>query len=217
MAVTYRGYASTDREYVSQRCYDAAVPTQAERSDATRTKLLAVARKLFAAKGYTATPLDELVRRAGVTKGAFYHHFPDKQAIFRAVFEALEEELVAAAASGARGSDALSRFRTGCHAFLEASIDPAVQRIVMMDGPAVLGWETWREIDWRHFLALVEQSLGNVLAERGQKRRPTKALAHLVFGALCESAMVVARAPKPREALAQVERELDLLLRGLSA
>ena len=192
-----------------------AMPTQAERTDATRGKLLAVARKLFATKGYAATSLDTLVRRAGVTKGAFYHHFPDKQAIFRAVFEAVEDDLVAAALAGSKGADALTRFRTGCHAFLAASVDPAVQRIVMMDGPAVLGWATWREIDWRHFLALVDEGLAQAMLEHGAKRRPTKALAHLVFGALCESAMVVARSPKPREALRQVQQELDVLLGGL--
>ena len=191
------------------------MPTQAERTDATRGRLLAVARKLFATKGYAATSLDALVRRAGVTKGAFYHHFPDKQAIFRAVFEAVEDDLVAAALAGSKGADALTRFRTGCHAFLAASVDPAVQRIVMMDGPAVLGWATWREIDWRHFLALVDEGLAQAMLEHGAKRRPTKALAHLVFGALCESAMVVARAPKPREALRQVQEELDVLLGGL--
>ena len=195
--------------------WDPAMPTQAERADATRGKLLAVARKLFATKGYAATSLDALVRRAGVTKGAFYHHFPDKQAIFRAVFEAVEDDLVAAALAGSRGTDALTRFRTGCHAFLAASVDPAVQRIVMMDGPAVLGWATWREIDWRHFLALVDEGLAQAMLEHGAKRRPTKALAHLVFGALCESAMVVARSPKPREALRQVRQELDVLLGGL--
>jgi len=191
------------------------MPTQAERTDATRGKLLAVARKLFATKGYAATSVDALVRRAGVTKGAFYHHFPDKQAIFRAVFEAVEDDLVAAALAGSKGTDALTRFRTGCHAFLAASVDPAVQRIVMMDGPAVLGWATWREIDWRHFLALVDEGLAQAMLEHGAKRRPTKALAHLVFGALCESAMVVARSPKPKEALRQVREELDVLLGGL--
>ena len=191
------------------------MPTQAARSDATRAKLLAVARKRFATKGYGATSLDDIVHRAGVTKGAFYHHFGDKQAIFRAVFEEVEQQLVAAATAGSRGTDATTRFRTGCHAFLEASLDPAVQRIVMMDGPAVLGWETWRAIDWRYFLALVEQGLAQAMAENQVKRRPTKALAHLVFGALCESAMVIARAPNPRDAMAEVRRELDVMIRGL--
>jgi AcrR family transcriptional regulator len=191
------------------------VPTQAERSEATRARLLAVAHKLFAGKGYAATSLELLVRRAGVTKGAFYHHFADKEAIFRAVFEETEQRLVEAAAAGARGGDALTRFRTGCLAFLKACLAPGVQRIVLRDGPAVLGWETWREIDWRYGLARIEDGLRQAMAEGQVKTRPTKPLAHLLFGALCESAMVIARAPKPRQAMAHVRRELDQLLEAM--
>jgi AcrR family transcriptional regulator len=191
------------------------VPTQIERAEATRGKLLAVARRLFATKGYAATSLDELVRRAGVTKGAFYHHFPDKQAIFRVVFEQAEQELCDAAAAAARGGDTCARFRAGCVAFLEASLDPGLQRITLTDAPAVLGWEVWREIDWRYGLALIESGLRQAMAEGHIPKRPTKAVAHMLFGALCESAMVIARAPKPREALRQARRELDVLLSGL--
>jgi AcrR family transcriptional regulator len=152
-----------------------------------------------------------------MTKGAFYHHFADKQAIFRAVFEEVEQQLVAAATGKARGGDAIARFRTGCAAFLEASLDPAVQRIVMMDGPAVLGWETWREIDWRYGLAAIEAGLAQAMADGLVRKRPTKPLAHLVFGALCESTMVIARSADPRATLGQVRRELDGLIAGLLA
>ena len=192
-----------------------AVPTQAKRSEATRGKLLAVAHRLLAAKGYAATSVDAIVRRAGVTKGAFYHHFADKQAIFRAVFEETEERLMATAAKGARGKNAVDRFRTGCLAFLGAFLDPGVQRIVLRDGPAVLGWETWRSIDWRYGLALIEEGLRHAIAEGCVRERPTRPLAHLLFGALCESAMVVSRSPKPRETLAEVRGELDQLLIAL--
>jgi AcrR family transcriptional regulator len=191
------------------------MPTQAERAGATRTKLLAVARKLFASRGYAATSLDDLVRRAGMTKGAFYHHFPTKEAIFRAVFEETEAQLVAAAHARSHGRDAVERFRNGCHAFLEACLDPAVQRIVMTDGPAVLGWETWREIDWRYWLAGIEAGLASAMADGLVRTRPTKPLAHVIFGALCESANVIARASDPRRALAEVRRELDAVLAGL--
>jgi hypothetical protein len=85
----------------------------------------------------------------------------------------------------------------------------------MMDGPAVLGWETWREIDWRYGLAAVEAGLAQAMADGLVARRPTKALAHLIFGALCESTMVIARAPEPRRALGEVRRELDRLVTGL--
>lgn len=191
------------------------MPTQGERSGATRARLLSVARRRFGARGYAATSVDELVRRAGVTKGAFYHHFADKPALFRAVFEETERQLVATAAAGAHGADARGRFRTGCLAFLEASLAPDVQRIVLHDAPAVLGWVTVREIGWRYGLALIETGLRQAMRDGRTTRRPTRALAHLLFATLCESAMVVARAPKPRRALALVRREVDGLVTAL--
>jgi len=187
------------------------VPTQEERSEASRGKLLAVARKLFRNRGYAETFIEEIAARAGVTKGAFYHHFPDKKAIFLAVFHETEQALMEASAAGARGPDAWSRFRAGCRAFLEASLDPGVQRIILRDGPVVLGWEEWREIDARYSLGLIEAALQQAMAE-GRVAGSLKALAHLLFGALCEGAMMVARAAKPRAALDEVLGEIDALL-----
>jgi AcrR family transcriptional regulator len=94
------------------------MPTNEERSEATRTRLLAVARKRFGTKGYAATSVEDLVRRAGVTKGAFYHHFDDKQAIFRAVLEEAQERLARRSAAAAQGDDAWERALAGCHAIL---------------------------------------------------------------------------------------------------
>ena len=187
------------------------MPTQEERSEASRGKLLAVARKLFRNRGYAETFIEEIAARAGVTKGAFYHHFPDKKAIFLAVFHETEQALMEASAAGARGPDAWSRFRAGCRAFLEASLDPGVQRIILRDGPVVLGWEEWREIDARYSLGLIEAALQQAMAE-GRVAGSLKALAHLLFGALCEGAMMVARAAKPRAALDEVLGEIDALL-----
>lgn len=189
--------------------------TQGERSEATRTKLLAVARKLFRARGYADTSLDDIAARAGVTKGAFYHHFEDKKAIFTAVFEEAEQQLVEAAAAGGRGGDVWSRFRAGCRAFLEASMDPGIQRVALRDAPVVLGWEVWREIAARHSLGVIEAGLTGAMATGQVRSRPTKPLARLLFGALCEGARMVARATDPREALAEVVREIDDLLAGM--
>src|SRR5439155_1683796 len=142
----------------------AGVATQEERSEATRGKLLAVARKLFRIRGYARTFIEDIAARAGVTKGAFYHHFPDKKAIFLAVFHETEQALMEASAAGARGPDAWSQFRAGCRAFLEASMDAGVQRIILRDGPVVLGWEAWREIDARYSLGLIGGALRQALA-----------------------------------------------------
>ena len=103
--------------------------TQRERSQATSTRLLTAARALFAAQGYAATAVDAIVARARVTKGAFYHHFEDKPAVFRAVLEAESQQLVAAAMSQRSGADPLSQFKSACFSYLRACLDPGVQRI----------------------------------------------------------------------------------------
>src|SRR4051794_27900843 len=122
--------------------------TQAERRTATRRALLDAGRALFAQHGFAGTPREDIVTRAGVTRGALHHHFGRKEDLFRAVFEELEAELgerimIAAVA----GADPLAQLRLGCQAFLDAALDPAFQRIVLLDAPAVLGWEAWREAD----------------------------------------------------------------------
>src|SRR6185436_8913890 len=118
------------------------------RSDATRSRLIARATRLFATKGYAGTSLDDVVQRARVTKGALYHHFADKRALFAVVFaeedRRLHDVTMAAAATGATPWD---RLREGCHGFLRGCLAPSVQRIVLLDAPAVLGWEQWRDVD----------------------------------------------------------------------
>ena len=189
--------------------------TNEERSEATRARLLAAARRLFGRSGYAKTSVEDLVGRGGVTKGAFYHHFEDKKAIFLAVLEEAQMRLAERCAAAAQGDDAWQRAVAGCHGFLEACTDREIQQIILRDGPVVLGWETWREIDTRYALGLLEAGLRDAMAGGFVRSRPTKPLVHLLFGALCEGAMVIARAKKPREALATVTREVDELLEGM--
>src|SRR5262245_61399370 len=120
---------------------------QTEQAAATRAALLAAARRLFSEKGFHATSTPEVVAAAGVTRGALYHHFENKEGLFRAVFEAVEADLMAReAARPSAGGDTWDRFRSAFEFFLEASAqDLEVQRIILIDGPAVLGWATWRE------------------------------------------------------------------------
>src|SRR2546425_800109 len=110
--------------------------TNEERSEATRARLLAIARKRFGTKGYAATYVEDLVRRAGVTKGAFYHHFDDKQSVFLAVLEDAQQRLAQACVATARGEDASWRALAGCPAFLDACTDPEIQQCILLDGPA---------------------------------------------------------------------------------
>ncbi len=187
--------------------------TQAERSRATRRALLDAARHLFTERGYAGTGREQIAARAGVTRGALYHHFASKEALFRAVVEELEGELAEQAADAAlRQDDPAEALRVGCLAFLDACMAPAVRRIVLLEAPVVLGWEQWREIDNRYGLALVAHGLE---AAKDAGRLPPTAidpLAHVLLGALNEAALLMATAGRPVEARAEVGRTVELLL-----
>jgi AcrR family transcriptional regulator len=192
--------------------------TKAEQADATRTALSAAARRLFTERGYAATSTTEIVERAGVTRGALYHHFAAKDELFRAVFEQLEGEVTKHVAEEALTSaDPLEQLRRGTRAYLEACIDPAVQRVVLLDGPSVLGWETWQEIEQRYGYGLVLAGVEAAIGAGLISAQPVGPLAHVLFGALTEAGMVVARADEPRTARAEMEAVMDRLLDGLRA
>ena len=193
-------------------------PTKAEQADATRTALSAAARQLFTERGYAATSTTEIVERAGVTRGALYHHFAAKDELFRAVFEQLEGEVTKHVAEEALTSpDPLEQLRRGTRAYLDACIDPAVQRVVLLDGPSVLGWETWQEIEQRYGYGLVVAGVEAAIGAGLISPQPVEALAHVLFGALTEAGMVVARADEPRTARSEMEAAMDRLLDGLRA
>lgn len=189
--------------------------TQADRSDATISEIVAAATALFGRDGYPAVSLDEIARAAGVTKGAVYHHFDGKVGLFTAVFTAQErlrtEALVAAAADA---TDPWSAVRTGCRAFLRTCLDPVARRILLLDGPAVLGWEGVRAIESEHSVALLRRGL-TAAAEQGRLRPGDPELrTHLLLGTLCEAGLLLARAADGPAALAAVEAEVDGLLRA---
>ena len=122
------------------------MPSQAERSGATRRRILDAGRDLFAQRGWAATTIDEVVRAAGVTKGALYHHFRDKTDVLRAVYEEQEQRSIdGLLAIGAQHDDPLDALRAGCRGFLTACLDPTFRRIALVEAPAGLGWEEWRD------------------------------------------------------------------------
>jgi AcrR family transcriptional regulator len=180
--------------------------------------LLSVARDLFTERGYAATSTTEIADQAGVTRGALYHHFAAKDELFRAVFEQIEQEVVERVALGAAaGADPLEQMRLGSHAFLDACLDPAVQRIVLLEGPAVLGWETWQEIEERYGYGLVAAAVEAVIAAGLIDAQPVGPLAHVLFGALSQAGLMVARADDPSAARSEMEVAMDRLLDGLRA
>jgi AcrR family transcriptional regulator len=191
------------------------VKSQAARSQATRAKLVRAARHLFARRGFAGVGTEQIVRRAGVTRGALYHHFADKEALFLAVYEDVERELtehIAGALLEATGPlDAMHR-ATGL--FLDACQTPEVQRIVLLDGPAVLGWERWREVADRYGLGLTEAALRAAIDAGELESLPVRPLAHLLMGALDEAALLVVRHPELREEVGDV---LTRVLEGLRA
>jgi len=194
--------------------------TQAERSESTRAALIAGARPLFAARGYAEVGTEEIVRAAGVTRGALYHHFAGKRLLFEAVYEQLEAELAERIAAGAFAANAeapLEALKAGVEMALKASTEPEVQRIVLLDGPAVLGWDRWREIAAEYGLGMVEATLRAAIDAGEIPAQPARPLAHVLMGAMDEAAMLVARAENPESMRVEVGRTLTFLLDALSS
>ncbi len=183
----------------------------------TREALVGAARPLFAERGYAAVGTEDIVRAAGVTRGALYHHFGGKRELFEAVYERVEADLTRRIAEGALAGAAepLAAMRAGSEMLLRASTEPEVQRIALLDAPAVLGWDRWREIAAEHGLGLIEATLQAAIEAGAIAEQPVRPLAHLLMGALDEAAMLVARAPDPDLMRVEVGRTLDRLLAGL--
>lgn len=193
--------------------------TQAERSEATRAALIAAARSLFAEQGYSEVGTEEIVVAAGVTRGALYHHFGGKRDLFEAVYAGIEAELAERVAAGALagGTDQpLAAMRAGAEMFLLACTEPDVQRIAILDAPAVLGWDRWREIGAEHGLGLIEATLEAAIDAGEIEDQPVRTLAHILMGALDEAAMLVAGADDQEAMRLEVGRTLDTVLDGLS-
>ncbi len=193
--------------------------SQADRSAGTRAALVATARPLFAEHGFAGVGTETIVRAAGVTRGALYHQFADKTELFEAVYEAIEQDLVRRigeliAAAGA--TDSIEVMTLSADAWLDACLEQEVQRIVLLDGPAVLGWERWRDIGMRYGLGLIEGLLTHAVEVGRIPPQPVKALAHVLVGALDEAGLYVARAEDQAAASEQVRAVIARLVAGLA-
>jgi AcrR family transcriptional regulator len=191
---------------------------QAERSAGTIGAIESAARKLFASRGFAETSIDDIAARAGVAKGAVYHHFASKEEIFARLVDALQAELAAelAAAPPKRTGDPVDRFADAVLRYLLAASEPERKRILLIDGPAVIGWQKWREIDAKYFGAGARAAIARVLGE-GASAGEIDALAHLVLGAVMEAALVCASAEDPKKTAREVTSGLRRLLAGLVA
>jgi AcrR family transcriptional regulator len=188
----------------------------AERGQATRQRLISVATGLFAERGFEGTSIDAVLHEAGVSRGSLYHHFGSKEALFEAALTAIMEEAgrqTVVAAAGA--SDAASALRAGCVAWVRLASDPVVQRVMLIDAPAVLGWQRWRDLDEQQALGLLTAGLRAAAREGRLQPELVDMFAHVLAAALAEIALVIARAEDPNAALRSGEAAVDELLRRL--
>ncbi|SEH82163.1 DNA-binding transcriptional regulator, AcrR family [Mycolicibacterium rutilum] len=180
--------------------------------------LVRAARDLFAENGYEATSLEAVAARAEVTKGAVYHHFKGKPQLFEAVFTREIDDMAAPLLAAYRSKrDPWAGFHTACQAFLDLCLDAGTQRIVLLDAFTALGWERMRRLE-APLLEMMETGIARAVGAGRIAKRPAGPLAHFLFGALCETAMVVARADDQpaaqRQAVAELRRILDGLVIG---
>jgi AcrR family transcriptional regulator len=189
---------------------------KAEQSEATRNALIEAARGLFSERGYAGVSTEEIVQAAGVTRGALYHHFRDKQDLFTAVVEQLEQQLLEQVAAAAMGEpDPWEQQIVAVGAFLDGCLDPAVQRVILTDAPSVLGLTAWREIEARYGLALVRGGLQSMVDAGLIEDQPLEPLSHMLLGAMAEAGLLIAHAENAKAARREVGESLVRLLAGL--
>ncbi|MDR8410678.1 TetR/AcrR family transcriptional regulator [Nonomuraea sp. 3-1Str] len=185
---------------------------RAERGAATRERVVAIARRLFAEHGYEGTSIEAVLHESGLSRGALYHHYAGKDALFEAVLEAVEAEVGRAIIASVRGVDDPRRaLVTGCLEWVRLAGDPVVRRIVLIDAPSVLGWERWRAMEERYAFGMLKAALQ---ATKAVPEEFADLHAHMLLAAINESALLVARGGDPEAAAAEAAVE-DFLHRVL--
>ena len=191
-----------------------------ERGQATRAHLIEVATRLFATHGYDGTSIEAVLAESGVSRGSLYHHFPGKEALYLAVFEVLGDQLGAdMTAALQHAADPVDMLRIGCVTWIRNAGDPVVQQIMLIDAPAVLGWQRWRELD--EALAMIRHALGYAAEAGAVDPRHVDVFAHIVMATLNEVAMMIALSSDSAATLkageSAVDDFLDRLLGGLGS
>jgi AcrR family transcriptional regulator len=189
---------------------------RAAQGRATRGQLIDVATSLFADQGYGGTSIEAVLAAAGVSRGALYHHFAGKEALFTAVLEAVSDRVTAEVTEAIRDcTDPLDTLRTAALAWIDLAGDPVVQRIMLVDAPSVLGWEEWRAMDEGRTLGAMRAMLQEVSDSGGLPQELVEPFSHMILAAIDEAAMVVARAPDSRTAVAEGRQAVEELLSRL--
>ncbi len=191
---------------------------KARQSEATRAKLMACARKLFAERGFAATGTKEIVTKAGVTRGALYHQFADKRGLFEAVFRQVEGEIVARMKIVFLSDAApMQQLQVAAERYLGECMDPEIQQISLIDAPSVLGWQRWRSIEADFGLGLIMASLESAIEAGAISRRPVEPLAHILLGAFIEAGALLACSTNREQTKADLAESFRELLGGLAA
>jgi AcrR family transcriptional regulator len=173
-----------------------------ERGQATRAHLIDVATRLFAEGGYDGTSIETVLADSGVSRGSLYHHFPSKEALFWAVLEGIAARVAAQLAEAERDApDPVAALKAGCLAWIRLAGDPVIQQTVLIDAPAVLGWQRWRELDEQASLGEFKAALGYAAQTGRIEARHVDTFAHIVMAAVNEVALMIARADDPAAAL----------------
>lgn len=188
---------------------------QAERRAATLEAILTAARRLFGTQGFAATTMDEIADGARIAKGAVYHHFRNKEAVFEAVFDQVSRDLVVEIDGAARRKDVLAAMVAGTQHYFAATAKGPTGQIILRDGPAVLGWERWREIDAKHFGGKLPRAIAAAMEAGLIARQPVEPLARLLLGAVTEAAVACAGRTDIARAGAEYARAFKSLVEAL--
>jgi AcrR family transcriptional regulator len=189
---------------------------QAERRAATTEAILKAGRRLFGEQGFAATTMDDIAEAARVAKGAVYHHFATKEAVFEAVFNQVSRDLVLEIDRAARTErDVLAAMVAGTQRYFAACAEGPTGQIILRDGPAVLGWERWREIDGQHFGGKIPRALAAAMDAGLIARQPVEPLARLLLGAVTEAAVACAGRSDVLKAGGEYSRAFKSLLEAL--
>jgi AcrR family transcriptional regulator len=187
-----------------------------ERGRATREQLIEIATPLFAGRGYEDTSIEAVLQESGVSRGALYHHFTGKEGLFQAVHEAVEAKIGQELARATEGlDDPVAALRAGCLTWVRLAGDPVVQRILLIDAPAVFGWARWREREEQHSLGMIKLALQAVSDTGRLPAGLVTPFAHMLMAALNEIAIVIARAPDTDDATREGEDAVEALLQRL--
>ena len=186
-----------------------------ERGEATRDAMIAAARRQFGRSGFIATSLDEIVRDAGVTKGALYHHFSDKEELFLAVAESIRRETTSKLQDLFLLPDSFAALEAGCMAIFDAYLDPEVRQIMVIDAKSVLSTAAYRDLQNRDESAFVRGTLRRAMREGVVEPQPLRPLASMLTGAIAEACTLIADSDNPTAARDEVGQVLSRILEGL--